>query len=484
MNLSISCNALARIITPQTLKIEGHIKKKKVILLIGSGNTHNFIHCEIEKELNCFLYPTPECQVMVTNGGTINFSGKCHNIKLSMGEYVLNSRMISIPMGGVDVVLGVQWLQYLEQRGIITQLCSLEVPTLKPSISPDLQKVLDDHSKVFETPKGLQPICDHDHDIHLIPRSVPPNIRPYRYPYAQKTKIERMVAEILEASVIQPSQSSFSAPVVLVHKKDGSWGMCPDYRELNRLTIKDKFPIPVIDDLLDELHREIYFTKLDPRSRYHQIIMKIENIPKTTFRTHEDHYGFLVMPFGLINAPSTFQGLMNSISKPFLIKCVLVFFDDILIYNNSWKDHVQHADRVLKLLEEKQLYSKNFKCFFGAQEVEYMGYIVSHEGLKVDPNKSKSIKEWKNPTSIKHLRGFLRLTGYYRKFVNNYGKTAAPLTTLLKKNAFSWTLEATKAFEHLKEAMCRAPVLAMPHFTKTFIVECDASGNRIGDVLI
>lgn len=162
------------------------------------------------------------------------------------------------------------------------------------------------------------------------------------------------------------------------------------------------------------------------------------------------------MPFGFTNAPSTFQGLMNSIFKPLPRKFVLVFFDDILIYSKSWKDHVQHVDRVLKLLEEKQLYEKTSKCFFGVQEVEYLGHILSHEGIKVDPSKIKAIKEWKIPTSIKHLRGFLGLTGYSRKFIKNYGGIAAPLTTLLKKDAFSWTLEATKAFEHLKEAKRQA----------------------------
>jgi hypothetical protein len=163
---------------------------------------------------------------------------------------------------------------------------------------------------------------------------------------------------------------------------------------------------------------------------------------------------------------------------------VLVFFDDILIYSKSWEDHLRHVDKVLQLLKEKQLYAKPSKCFFGVKEVEYLGHIVSHEGVKVDPNKIKAMKVWPIPKTLKNLRGFLGLTGYYRKFVRNYGRIEAPLTTLTKKDAFSWTPEATKSFEQLKEVMCKAPILTTQDFTKTFTVECDASGNGIGVFLM
>jgi hypothetical protein len=330
-------------------------------------------------------------------------------------------------------------------QGVIVQLFSLYVQTSKPSIPLYLHRIIDKHSKVFEDiPRDIPPTRDHDHAIHLIPRSVPPNIRPYIYPYAQKSEIEHMVEEMLGAEIIRPSQSSYFAPVLMVLKKEGSWHMCPYYKDLNKITIKDKFLIPVIDELVVEIHGEIYFPKLDLHSGSHHIRMKEEDIPKTTFKTHEGHYEFLVMPFGLTNGPSTFQWLMNSIFNPFLRKFVLVFFDDIIIHRKSWEDHVQHVDRVLQLLKEQQLDVKPSKFFFGVKDVEYLGHIVSHEGVKVDPNKIKSMMELSIPKTLKNLRGFLGLPGYYcNTFVRNHGRIEAPLIALSKKDAFSWTQEET-----------------------------------------
>ncbi|GKA08677.1 putative mitochondrial protein [Tanacetum coccineum] len=309
------------------------------------------------------------------------------------------------------------------------------------------------YAEVFVVLNKLPPKRTHDHKIPLIPGTPPVNIRPYKHPPVHKDAFE---------------------------KKDNSWRMCVDYRQLNKQAIKDKFPITIIEELIDELCGAVIFTKLDLRLRYHQISIFEDDIAKTTFKNHEGHYEFLVMPFGLTDAPSTFQALMNEVFREYLRKFTLVFFDDILVYSKSLEDHILHLTAILFKMKDHSLYAKESKCVFGTSHVVYLGHVLSAEGVATDPAKIQVMQTWPILATIKQLRGFLGLTGYYRRFIRDFASISRPLTQLLNKNSFKWSEEAHQDFVLLKEAMVQASVLALLGFSKSFMVETDASRVGLG----
>ncbi|GJR03324.1 reverse transcriptase domain-containing protein [Tanacetum coccineum] len=261
--------------------------------------------------------------------------------------------------------------------------------------------------------------------------------------------------------------------------------MCIDYRELNKLTIKNRYPLPRIDDLFDQLQGSQYFSKIDLRSGYHQLRVHEDDIPKTAFRTRYGHFEFTVMPFGLTNAPAVFMDLMNRVCRPYLDKFVIVFIDDILVYSKTREEHEVHLGLVLELLKKEKLYAKFSKCEFWLREVQFLGHVINGDGIHVDPSKIEAVKNWKAPRTPSEVRSFLGLAGYYRRFIENFSKIAKPLTVLTQKSkTFDWGEEQENAFQTLKGKLCDAPVLALPDGPEDFVVYCDASGLGLGCVLM
>ncbi|GJX71595.1 putative reverse transcriptase domain-containing protein [Tanacetum coccineum] len=261
--------------------------------------------------------------------------------------------------------------------------------------------------------------------------------------------------------------------------------MCIDYRELNKLTVKNPYPLPRINDLFDQLQGSRVYSKIDLRSGYHQLRVREEDIPKTAFKTRYSHYEFQVMPFGLTNAPTVFMDLMNRVCKPYLDRFVIVFIDDILIYSKSRKEHEGHLRLILKLLKEEKLYAKFSKCEFWLSKIQFLGHVIDSEGIHVDPAKIKSIKDWESPKTPTEISQFLGLAGYYRRFIKGFSKIARPMTKLTQKSVkFDLGEKAEAAFQLLKQKLCSVPILALPEGSENFMVYCDASHKGLGAVLM
>jgi hypothetical protein len=513
----LSYHAMTGIQTAQTMRVLGSVAQHSVHVLVDGGSTLNFIQTQVARTMGLTHSPSPSLKVIVGNGNELISNQVCKGVHIEIQGHNFEVDLYTINLSGPDVVLGTPWLktlgpvlmdyqsltmkfnqgqQQVELRGETSptltsisyhqlrrlvdqeptaQLYSLSIKspphTPTPSMmnvgtqKPKFRDLLHKFGGLFREPKQLPPPRFTDHKIPLTPNAAPVNVRPYRYPHVQKLEIESQVQKLLENGWIQPSNSPFSSPVLLLKKKDGTWRMCVDYRALNAITIKDRFPFPTVDELLDELGSARIFSKLDLTSGFHQIRLHPEDSPKTAFRTHDGHYEYCVMPFGLCNAPATFQATMNDIFRPLLRKTVIVFFDDILVYSDSEETHLHHLEQVFSLLADHQFFLKESKCSFAQTKVDYLGYIVIAGTVAPDPSKVQAILDWPPPKNLKALRGFLGLSGYYRKFIRGYASIAQPLTSLLKKDAFKWNDEAQQSLEKLKVAMVTAPVLALPDFS-------------------
>ncbi|GJS76013.1 reverse transcriptase domain-containing protein, partial [Tanacetum coccineum] len=323
-------------------------------------------------------------------------------------------------------------------------------------------------------------------EIDLIPSAAGGVARaPYRLAPSEMKELSDQLKELSDKGFIRPSSSPWGAPVLFVKKKDGSFRMCIDYRELNKLTVKNRYPLPRIDDLFDQLQGSSIYSKIDLRSGYHQLRVREEDIPKTAFRTRYGHYEFQVMPFGLTNAPAVFMDLMNRVCKPYLDKFVIVFIDDILIYSKNKQEHAEHLKLILELLKKEQLYAKFSKCEFWIPKVQFLGHVIDSQGIHVDPAKIESVKDWASPKSATEIRQFLGLAGYYRRFIEGFSKIAKPMTKLTQKKVkFDWSDKAETAFQLIKHKLCSAPILALPEGNEDFIAYCDASIKGLGAVLM
>jgi hypothetical protein len=327
-----------------------------------------------------------------------------------------------------------------------------------------LQNVVRKHKTVCKPHEDLPPLRPGlDHEIPLVDNAEVPKGRIYRLSPAELDELKKQLQSLLAKNFIKESFSPFAAPVLFARKANGGLRMCVDYRQLNKYTKKVNFPIPHADMLLDMLSGAAVYTALDLALGYHQLRIKPEDTHKTSMNTQFGQWEFLVLPFGLSSAPSSFQRLMNHILKPHVNTFVLVYLDDVLIFSKSTHEHLTHLDTVLQLLEDNDIRLRLQKCWFARKELEYLGHMVSGSGIRPSDSKIKAVTEWPVPHNVQQIQSFLGFCNFYRRYVKDYSKIANPLYAVTHKNAkFQWTDTQSTAFQQLKRALCTAPVLMCP----------------------
>ncbi len=378
-------------------------------------------------------------------------------------------------------------------------------PLDKVPVDPSFEGIKDilfEYLDVFpaDLPTELPPDREFNMKIPIKPGSTPPNKAPYRISEDAKEAIIATLEYLYSHGLARDSLSEYASPVTLAPKPDGTWRFCTDYRALNSITQEAKFPLPRIDDSLDQLRGARYFSKIDLRSGYWQVRIEEKDIHKTAFRTPFGHHEWLVMPFGLQGAPSTFQRMMNHYLRQYLGDFVICYLDDVLIYSKTKEDHLEHIRKVLEILRKHKLYAKASKCDFGRTQVQYLGFIVREGQVDKDPKKIEAIRDWPLPSTVREVRSFLGLAGFYRKFVEGFATLAKPLTDILKSTEFEekfgrpFTKKAPitlgekeiNAVNNLKKALTESPCLVLYDPTKRTEVWADASSDNtaIGAVLM
>jgi transposase InsO family protein len=521
--------------------LEGNVNSYYARILIDCGASHNFISEDFVKNHHLQTSCITRVSVTVANGIISYIDQALVNFELKLGNFddkITSAYVFPVKSdANYDLILGLPWLfnnnPHIDwQTRVITITKSHQkylIKTMDPckQIIKDnaadnfvinakqlsrcrqiylvtikrtskcyddiatptntrINQLINDFGELFpDDLSELPPTRDIDHEIKIFDNVTPPSQQPFRMSQPELAELKRQLELLLDKGFIRPSKSPYAAPVLFAKKKDGTLRMCVDYRALNKITIKNKYPIPRIDEMLDQLNGAKIFSKLDLKSGYHQVRIKDDDIEKTAFRTRYGSFEFVVLPFGLTNVPPTFMRLMNSIFHKYIDEFVIIYLDDILIYSKNEDEHLHHIKLVLQLLQHNHLYVNKAKCEFGVSEIEFVGHIVTSHGVKVDDNKVIAIKNWpipRNPTSV---RSFLGAAGFYRRFIPNFSEVAAPLTDLTKDNyKFEWTNRQHTSFITLKEALITAPVLRLPDFNLTFIVVTDASMVAVGGVLM